>query len=287
MIFIESGGDNLAATFSPDLADLTIYVISVCQGEKIPRKGGPAITRSDLLVINKTDLAPHVGADLEVMRDNRRARAGAALRLHRPDAAEGRRAGHRLPHRKWWAEGSLRSGGVGWNHRDILHQSKSVAPYMMAKAFSSPHGETFDVHCPPAKGKADQPALLRRARRSRLRLPLDGAAQHARGGGQPFFAGRERRRQPVPDEPEPGSLFAHQGERPAVDRRQRPRDAFRPERAGSDGLGPARSDPPQCAARALRHACAFDTRDGAGLARRTPGCRPSTRTRPCSTARAR
>ena len=70
VIFIESGGDNLAATFSPDLADLTIYVISVCQGEKIPRKGGPAITRSDLLVINKTDLAPHVGADLAVMRDD-------------------------------------------------------------------------------------------------------------------------------------------------------------------------------------------------------------------------
>jgi urease accessory protein len=67
VIFIESGGDNLAATFSPDLADLTLYVISVCQGEKIPRKGGPAITRSDLLIINKTDLAPHVGADLAVM----------------------------------------------------------------------------------------------------------------------------------------------------------------------------------------------------------------------------
>ena len=68
VIFIESGGDNLAATFSPDLADLSIYVISVCQGDDIPRKGGPAITRSDLLVINKADLAPHVGADLERMR---------------------------------------------------------------------------------------------------------------------------------------------------------------------------------------------------------------------------
>lgn len=67
MVFIESGGDNLAATFSPDLADLTIYVISVCQGEEIPRKGGPGITKSDLLVINKKDLAPYVGADLEVM----------------------------------------------------------------------------------------------------------------------------------------------------------------------------------------------------------------------------
>jgi urease accessory protein len=77
VIFIESGGDNLAATFSPDLADLSIYVISVCQGEKIPRKGGPAITRSDLLVVNKADLAPHVMADLAVMEeDTKKARAG-------------------------------------------------------------------------------------------------------------------------------------------------------------------------------------------------------------------
>ena len=68
IVFIESGGDNLAATFSPELSDLTIYVIDVAGGEKIPRKGGPGITRSDLLVINKTDLAPHVGADLAVMR---------------------------------------------------------------------------------------------------------------------------------------------------------------------------------------------------------------------------
>jgi len=70
VIFIESGGDNLAATFSPELADLSLYVISVCQGEKIPRKGGPAITRSDLLIINKTDLAIHVNADLEIMRED-------------------------------------------------------------------------------------------------------------------------------------------------------------------------------------------------------------------------
>jgi len=75
LILIESGGDNLAATFSPELADLTLYVIDVAQGEKIPRKGGPGITRSDLLIINKTDLAPHVGADLSVMeRDARRMR---------------------------------------------------------------------------------------------------------------------------------------------------------------------------------------------------------------------
>ena len=72
VIFIESGGDNLAATFSPDLADISLYVISVCQGEKIPRKGGPAITRSDLLVINKADLAPHVMADLGIMEQDTR-----------------------------------------------------------------------------------------------------------------------------------------------------------------------------------------------------------------------
>ena len=77
LIFIESGGDNLSATFGPDLADVTIFVIDVAQGEKIPRKGGPGITRSDLLVINKTDLAPHVGASLEVMeRDSKRMRQG-------------------------------------------------------------------------------------------------------------------------------------------------------------------------------------------------------------------
>jgi len=70
VIFIESGGDNLAATFSPELSDLTIYVIDVAGGEKIPRKGGPGITRSDLLVINKTDLAPYVGASLSIMESD-------------------------------------------------------------------------------------------------------------------------------------------------------------------------------------------------------------------------
>jgi len=77
IIFIESGGDNLSATFSPDLADVTIFVIDVAEGDKIPRKGGPGITRSDLLVINKIDLAPYVGADLYVMeRDARKMRNG-------------------------------------------------------------------------------------------------------------------------------------------------------------------------------------------------------------------
>ncbi|MNI06760.1 Urease accessory protein UreG [compost metagenome] len=77
MILIESGGDNLAAAFSPELVDLFIYIIDVAQGEKLPRKGGPGITRSDLLLINKTDLAPYVGANLDVMRrDTEKAREG-------------------------------------------------------------------------------------------------------------------------------------------------------------------------------------------------------------------
>jgi urease accessory protein len=79
IVFIESGGDNLAATFSPDLADLTLYVISVCQGEEIPRKGGPGITRSDFLIINKSDLAPYVNADLGVMQSD-----AARMRGRRP-----------------------------------------------------------------------------------------------------------------------------------------------------------------------------------------------------------
>jgi len=89
VVFIESGGDNLAATFSPDLADLSIYVVSVAQGDDIPRKGGPAITRSDLLIINKTDLAPHVGADLEQMK-----RDAAAARGERPTVFADLRTGN-------------------------------------------------------------------------------------------------------------------------------------------------------------------------------------------------
>jgi len=90
LLFIESGGDNLSATFSPELADLTIYVIDVAAGEEIPRKGGPAITRSDILVINKTDLAPYVGASLEVMaRDARRMRGDLPFVFANLKAREG------------------------------------------------------------------------------------------------------------------------------------------------------------------------------------------------------
>ena len=92
LVLIESGGDNLAATFSPDLADLTIYVIDVAQGEEIPRKGGPGITKSDFLVINKTDLAPHVGVDLDVMQRDTKAqrddRPFAFANLKRGDGTE-------------------------------------------------------------------------------------------------------------------------------------------------------------------------------------------------------
>ncbi|WP_269584907.1 urease accessory protein UreG [Roseibium sp. Sym1] len=88
LILIESGGDNLAATFSPELADLTLYVIDVAAGEEIPRKGGPGITRSDLLIINKTDLAPYVGADLGVMD-----RDAAKMRKNRPFVFANMKAG--------------------------------------------------------------------------------------------------------------------------------------------------------------------------------------------------
>ena len=90
LVFIESGGDNLAATFSPELADLTLYVIDVAAGDKIPRKGGPGITRSDLLVINKTDLAPLVGANLDVMeRDARKMRGARPFVFTNLKAGEG------------------------------------------------------------------------------------------------------------------------------------------------------------------------------------------------------
>ena len=108
LILVESGGDNLAATFSPELADLTIYVIDVAGGEKVPRKGGPGVTRSDLLVINKIDLAPYVGASLEVM-----ARDAALMRKTRPvrhgqhEDRRRRRRGDRVHPRQGRARGGL------------------------------------------------------------------------------------------------------------------------------------------------------------------------------------
>lgn len=102
LIFVESGGDNLAATFSPELVDRVIYVIDVAAGDKIPRKGGPGITRSDLLVINKIDLAPHVGADLSVMdRDSKRMRGDL------PFIFTNLLTGHGLDHVVEWVGGRL------------------------------------------------------------------------------------------------------------------------------------------------------------------------------------
>ena len=113
IVFVESGGDNLAATFSPELSDLTIYVIDVAAGEKIPRKGGPGITKSDLFVINKTDLAPHVGADLEVMKaDTARMRPDTArppLGDDQPQDPGRRRRGGAL-HRAAWHAGCAHAG---------------------------------------------------------------------------------------------------------------------------------------------------------------------------------
>src|SRR5437588_705086 len=103
-IIIESGGDNLAATFSPELADRTIYVIDVAEGDKIPRKGGPGITRSDLLVINKIDLAPHVGADLDVMR-----RDSKKMRGDRPFLLISLRTGEGVDEMLQWVSQQLES----------------------------------------------------------------------------------------------------------------------------------------------------------------------------------
>jgi urease accessory protein len=103
-VIVESGGDNLAATFSPELADRTIYVIDVAEGDKIPRKGGPGITRSDLLVINKIDLAPHVGADLEVMRRDSR-----KMRGERPFLLISLRTGENVPELLLWVRQQLES----------------------------------------------------------------------------------------------------------------------------------------------------------------------------------
>jgi urease accessory protein len=108
IVFLESGGDNLAASFSPELVDASIYVIDVSGGDKIPRKGGPGVTRSDLLVINKTDLAPHVGADLDVM-----ARDARLMRGERPFLFTNLKRGDGLP------------DVIAWIRHDLLYEDRS------------------------------------------------------------------------------------------------------------------------------------------------------------------
>jgi urease accessory protein len=105
ILFLESGGDNLAASFSPELVDVSIYVIDVAGGDKVPRKGGPGVTRSDLLVINKIDLAPHVGADLTVM-----AREGAAVRDGKPMLFTNLKTGSGV------------DDVIGWIRRDVFFE---------------------------------------------------------------------------------------------------------------------------------------------------------------------
>ena len=109
LVFVESGGDNLAASFSPELVDASIYVIDVSGGDKIPRKGGPGVTRSDLLVINKTDLAPHVGADLDVM-----ARDAKLMRGDRPFLFTNLKQRTGLP------------DVVAWIQRDLLYEDRVI-----------------------------------------------------------------------------------------------------------------------------------------------------------------
>jgi urease accessory protein len=109
IVFLESGGDNLAASFSPELVDASIYVIDVSGGDKIPRKGGPGVTRSDLLVINKTDLAPHVGADLDVM-----ARDAKLMRGARPFLFTNLKRAEGLP------------DVVAWIRRELLYEDRVI-----------------------------------------------------------------------------------------------------------------------------------------------------------------
>ena len=131
LVLIESGGDNLAATFSPELADLTIYVIDVAAGDKIPSKGGPGITRSDLLVINKVDLAPHVGASLETMEREVQAHAWcAAVLFHQSARREGRRPNRPVYRAEGWAGGGLVHGKA--NFLNLVSECRAVVLHLRA-----------------------------------------------------------------------------------------------------------------------------------------------------------
>ena len=132
LIFVESGGDNLAAMFSPELVDVSIYVIDVAGGDKIPRKGGPGITRSDLLIINKIDLAPHVGASLAVMDRDARKMRGA-----RPFILTNLKNGTGLPEVVAWLEQHLAAP----ERRDLIDAHAPTAAHEHAAFHHHKHGE--------------------------------------------------------------------------------------------------------------------------------------------------
>ena len=172
IILIESGGDNLAATFSPELADLTIYVIDVSAGDKIPRKGGPGITRSDLLVINKIDLAPFVGASLEVMdRDARK------MRGERPFVFANIRGGTGVGDIAAFivSEGGLRLDGVGERDAPVAAAGQLYLAHRLA---GTPRqvGEAF---AGTARGNADGEADFGHAVVPTARRWLPGASRHS------------------------------------------------------------------------------------------------------------
>ncbi len=227
IVFIESGGDNLAATFSPDLADLTLYVISVCQGEEIPRKGGPGITRSDFLVINKSDLAPYVNVNLDVMeRDAAQHARHAAVRLHRPVARQGAAGGHRLHRRAMAGSGRMRRARPPDSRAAAsrLDQHFGVARPASARHLRQNGGSTMNIARLSKDQRSNLPFYAERvdlacAFRWTARLNMhEAVANH-------FSLAVDDRRLALPDEPQPGAFLAHQGERSAADRRQRSRDA--------------------------------------------------------------
>jgi urease accessory protein len=141
LVFIESGGDNLSAAFSPELVDVWIYVIDVAEGDKIPRKGGPGITRSDLLVINKIDLAPYVGASLEVMeRDSRR------MRRHRPFLFTNLRDQTGLDGVVAWVEQEITAPASDSHIVIDAHAPYTGTPHNHGHGRSHDHGHSYNDH---------------------------------------------------------------------------------------------------------------------------------------------
>lgn len=141
LVFVESGGDNLAAAFSPELVDVWIYVIDVAEGDKIPRKGGPGITRSDLLVINKIDLAPYVGASLEVMdRDSRKMRGG------RPFVFTNLRQDVGIDRVMAWLEDHIKAAPESRRNLIDAHAAYEPRPHSHSHAHDHEHGHSHHHH---------------------------------------------------------------------------------------------------------------------------------------------